>query len=144
MEAKAILRKAHVSPRKIRKVANLVRGLKISRALTSLRFERSPNARPVEQLLLSAVANWQAKHTDSKIPETELYIKEICVDAAPIVKRYRPVPHGRAHRIRKRASHVRLCISATAEAIAASTVDKETLKNTTTTEEKAMTSSEKK
>ena len=141
MEAHAILRKIPVSPRKVRKVANLVRGLRIGSALRLLKFEKSPNAQKVEQLLLSAVANWQSKHADSKISETELYVKEICVDVAPMIKRYRPAPHGRAHRIRKRSSHLRLRVSATKEAVEITRSD---TSNNSSTAEKAVSSSDKK
>lgn len=109
MEAYAILRNYPVSPRKVRRVANLIRGLPIARALASLRFQPSPNAAQVEKVLLSAVANWEAKHTDAKT--AELYVKEIRVDAGPVIKRYRPAPQGRAHRIRKRSGHVMLRVA---------------------------------
>ena len=119
MEARAILRNHPVSPRKVRRVANLIRGLSINRALTLLKFQKSPNAAQIEKVLLSAVANWQMKYADAKVPESELYVSEVRVDGAPMIKRYRPVPHGRAHRIRKRANHLKLYVRAPQEAIKA-------------------------
>ena len=117
MEARAVFKNYPVSPRKVRRVANLIRGLPINRALTVLKFQQSPNAQQVEKVLLSAVANWQLKYAESRISETDLYVREVRVDVAPMIKRYRPVPHGRAHRIRKRANHLTLYVSATQEAI---------------------------
>ena len=104
MESYAILRNYPVPPRKVRRVANLIRGLPIGRALASLRFQPSPNAARLEKVLLSAVANWEAKHAEAKT--TDLYVKEIRIDAGPIIKRFRPAPKGRATRIRKRSGHV--------------------------------------
>ena len=115
MKAYAILRKYPVSPRKVRFVANLVRGAQIDHALSILKFQPSPNARHIEKLLLSAVANWQVKYPEAKVSESSLSVQEVRVDAAPMLKRYRPAPHGRAQRIRKRSSHISLCVGVAAE-----------------------------
>ena len=98
------------SPRKMRLVADLVRGEKVEKALSILRFSPKEASRRLEKLLLSAVANWQAKNEDADIEEAELFVKEIRVDGGSMLKRLRPAPQGRAHRIRKRSNHVTLIV----------------------------------
>lgn len=110
MEAIAKLKNVPTSPRKMRLVADLVRGMRVSQALGVLKFEPNQGAARVEKLLLSAIANWQAKNPDVKIEEADLYIKTIFVDGGRILKRLRPAPQGRAHRIRKRSNHVTLIV----------------------------------
>lgn len=99
------------SPRKMRLVADLIRGKKVANALNILKFEPNHNAAKLEKLLLSAVANWQNKYEDARLEDADLYIKEIYVDGGRILKRLRPAPQGRAHRIRKRSNHVTLVIA---------------------------------
>ena len=111
MEAHAILRKCPVAPRKMRRFSSLIEGLTLSRALSVLRFQPSPYAMQIEKLLLSAVANWQAKYENEKIENSSLYVKSLRVDAGPIIKRFRPAPHGRATRIRKRSSQTLVLIA---------------------------------
>ena len=111
MEAVAKLRNVPTSPRKMRLVADLVRGEKVTKALNILKFEPNHNAARLEKLLLSAISNWQNKYEDVKLEEAELFIKEIHVDGGRILKRLRPAPQGRAHRIRKRSNHVTLVVS---------------------------------
>lgn len=111
MEAVAKLRNVPTSPRKMRLVADLIRGQKVSKALNVLKFEPNHNAARLEKLLLSAVANWQNKHEDVRLEEAELYVKEVFVDGGRILKRLRPAPQGRAHRIRKRSNHVTLVVA---------------------------------
>mmetsp|Transcript_8642 Transcript_8642/g.10155 ORF Transcript_8642/g.10155 Transcript_8642/m.10155 type:complete len:138 (+) Transcript_8642:2713-3126(+) len=106
----AKLNNCPTSPRKMRLVADLVRGEKVERALQVLRFSQKEASRRLEKLLLSAVANWQSKNEDASIEEAELYVKEIRVDGGSMLKRLRPAPQGRAHRIRKRSNHVTLVI----------------------------------
>lgn len=114
MEAQAYLRNVPVSARKMRMVADLVRGERVGHALALLRFQKSPNAQRLEKLLLSAVANWQAHHEKEKMEEADLCIKTIQVNSGRILKRFRPAPQGRAHRIRKRSHHVYVCVRALA------------------------------
>ena len=98
------------SPRKMRLVADLVRGEDVENALAILRFNTKEASRRLEKLLLSAIANWQAKNEDADIEEAELFVKEIRVDGGRMLKRLRPAPQGRAHRIRKRSNHVTLVL----------------------------------
>lgn len=102
----AILRNCPTSPRKMRLVADMVRGMEVNRALDVLKFSSKEASRKVEKLLLSAIANWQAKNEGVRLEESNLYVSEIFVDSGRILKRLRPAPQGRAHRIRKRSNHV--------------------------------------
>lgn len=102
----AKLNNCPTSPRKMRLVADLVRGQKVEKALNILRFSSKEASRKLEKLLLSAIANWQAKNSEANIEEAELIVKEIRVDGGMMLKRLRPAPQGRAHRIRKRSNHV--------------------------------------
>jgi large subunit ribosomal protein L22 len=108
----AKLNNCPTSPRKMRLVADLVRGEKVEKALNILRFSQKESSRRLEKLLLSAVANWQAKNEDADIEQAELFVKEIRVDGGAMLKRLRPAPQGRAHRIRKRSNHVTLVLGA--------------------------------
>ena len=101
----AKLNNCPTSPRKMRLVADLVRGQKVENALNI----KEASGR-LEKLLLSAIANWQAKNADANIEEAELYVKEIRVDGGMMLKRLRPAPQGRAHRIRKRSNHVTIVL----------------------------------
>ena len=112
MEAVAKLRNVPTSPRKMRLVADLIRGQKVNRALSILKFESKVGAGKLEKLLLSAVANWQSKNEGERIEDADLYIKTIFVDGGRMLKRLRPAPQGRGHRIRKRSNHVTLVIDA--------------------------------
>ncbi len=115
MEAIAKLNNVPTSPRKMRLVADMIRGESVNKALNILKFEPKVGAARIEKLLLSAVANWQAKNEDVRLEETDLFVKEITVDSARILKRLRPAPQGRAHRIRKRSNHVTLVVDNRAE-----------------------------
>ena len=106
----AKLNNCPTSPRKMRLVADLVRGEKVERALQILRFSQKEASRRLEKLLLSAIANWQAKNEDASIEDAELFVKEIRVDGGSMLKRLRPAPQGRAHRIRKRSNHVTIVV----------------------------------
>ncbi|UZO79198.1 50S ribosomal protein L22 [Aquimarina sp. ERC-38] len=108
----AKLNNCPTSPRKMRLVADLVRGEGIERALHILRFNPKEASRRLEKLLLSAVANWQAKNEDADIENADLFVKEIRVDGGSMLKRLRPAPQGRAHRIRKRSNHVTVVLDA--------------------------------
>lgn len=106
----AKLNNCPTSPRKMRLVADLVRGAEVEKALAILRFSPKEASRKMEKLLLSAIANWQAKNEDANIEEAALFVKEIKVDSGRMLKRLRPAPQGRAHRIRKRSNHVTLVL----------------------------------
>ncbi|MBS4072504.1 50S ribosomal protein L22 [Algoriphagus aquatilis] len=112
MEAIARLRNVPTSPRKMRLVADLVRGKRVGLALSILKFTPNHGAIKLEKLLLSAVANWQAKNPDAKLEDADLFVKTIMVDEGRSLKRLRPAPQGRGHRIRKRSNHVTLVIDA--------------------------------
>ncbi len=106
----AKLNNCPTSPRKMRLVADLVRGEKVERALQVLKFSSKDASRRLEKLLLSAIANWQAKNEDASLEDAELFVKEIRVDGGSMLKRLRPAPQGRAHRIRKRSNHVTIVL----------------------------------
>lgn len=108
----AKLNNCPTSPRKMRLVADLVRGEKIEKALAILKFSHKEASGRLEKLLLSAIANWQAKNEDANIEEADLFVKEIRVDGGSMLKRLRPAPQGRAHRIRKRSNHVTIVLGA--------------------------------
>ncbi|GLB48836.1 50S ribosomal protein L22 [Neptunitalea lumnitzerae] len=102
----AKLNNCPTSPRKMRIVADLVRGQKVEKALAILKFNSKDASRSLEKLVLSAIANWQAKNEEASLEDADLFIKEIRVDGGTMLKRLRPAPQGRAHRIRKRSNHV--------------------------------------
>jgi large subunit ribosomal protein L22 len=102
----AIMRDCPTSPRKMRLVADMVRGTEVKRALDLLKFSSKEASRKVEKLVLSAIANWQNKNEGKRLEDANLVIKEIFVDQGKTLKRIQPAPQGRAHRIRKRSNHV--------------------------------------
>ena len=106
----AKLNNVPTSPRKMRKVADVIRGENVLQALNMLKFMPQDAARRLEKLVLSGIANWQAKNEDASADEENLIIKEISVDSARVLKRLRPAPQGRAHRIRKRSNHVTIIL----------------------------------
>ena len=108
----AKLNNCPTSPRKMRLVADQVRGENINSALSILKFSPKEASRRLEKLLLSAITNWQLKNEESDIENADLFIKEIKVDSASMLKRLRTDPQGRAHRIRKRSNHVTLVLGA--------------------------------
>ena len=108
----AKLNNCPTSPRKMRLVADLIRGEKVDKALNILRFSQKEAAGRLEKLLLSAIANWQAKNEAADDESADLFVKEIRVDSASMLKRLRTAPQGRAHRIRKRSNHVTLVLGA--------------------------------
>ena len=104
----AVLRNVPTSPRKMRLVTDLIRGQEVNKALDILKFSKQEASRRVEKLLLSAIANWQAKNEGVRLEESNLYVKEVQVDGGRILRRIQPAPQGRAYRIRKRSNHVTL------------------------------------
>ncbi|WP_158858337.1 50S ribosomal protein L22 [Lunatibacter salilacus] len=123
MEAIARLNDVPTSPRKMRLVADLIRGKKVGHALSLLKFSPNHGAIKLEKLVLSAVANWQAKNPDEKLEDADLYVKTIMVDGGRMLKRLRPAPQGRAHRIRKRSNHVTLVIDSVSDLVTADVVE---------------------
>tara|TARA_A200000113_G_scaffold213113_1_gene215235 strand:+ start:1567 stop:1971 length:405 start_codon:yes stop_codon:yes gene_type:complete len=111
----AKLRNCPISPRKMRLVADLLRGKEVGHALNILKFNPKHSAKYLEKLLLSAVSNWQFKNEDKSIENTNIFVNEIKVDGGRILKRLRPAPQGRAHRIRKRSNHVTVVLEANNE-----------------------------
>ncbi len=105
----ARLRNVPSSPRKMRLVVDMIRGVEAFKALGILKFSNKEASRKVEKLLRSAIANWEQKN-DRKAESGELYVKTIFVDAAPMLKRMRPAPQGRGYHIRKRSNHVTLFV----------------------------------
>ncbi len=110
MEAVARLKNVPTSPRKMRMVADLIRGQKVNKALSLLKYEPKEGASKLEKLLLSAISNWQNKNEETRLEDADLFIKSVTVDGGRILKRFRPAPQGRAHRIRKRSNHVTIII----------------------------------
>ena len=101
----ATLRNVPSSPRKMRYVADLIRGMEANRALGTLRFSKKAASVDLEKLLRSAINNWEQKN-DRKAEDGELYVTTIFVDEGATLKRMRPAPQGRGYRIRKRSNHV--------------------------------------
>ena len=108
----AKLNNCPTSPRKMRIVADLVRGQKVELALNILKFNSKEASRKLEKLLLSAINNWQQKNSEESLEDAGLFVKEIRVDGGMMLKRLRPAPQGRAHRIRKRSNHVTIVLGA--------------------------------
>ncbi|HVG12386.1 MAG TPA: 50S ribosomal protein L22 [Flavisolibacter sp.] len=111
MEAVARLRNYPTSPRKMRLIADLIRGMKVDRALGVLEFNPKHSSEPVRKLLLSAISNWKQKNEGGN--EADLYVTTIMVDGARTLKRMRPAPQGRGYKIRKRSNHVTLMVDNT-------------------------------
>lgn len=109
-KAQALLRNVPTSPRKMRLVTDLIRGQEVNKALDILKFSKQEASRRLEKLLLSAIANWQAKNEGVRLEESNLYVKEVQVDGGRILRRIQPAPQGRAYRIRKRSNHVTLVL----------------------------------
>ncbi|MBD2702591.1 50S ribosomal protein L22 [Spirosoma sp. BT702] len=117
MEAVARLRDVPTSPRKMRLIADLIRGQRVSRALGLLKYQPQAGADILQKVLLSAVANWQQKNEDERIEDADLYVKTIFVDGGPMLKRLRPAPQGRGHRIRKRSNHITIVVDSAAQPV---------------------------
>jgi len=113
----AVLRNCPTSPRKMRLVTDMIQGVEVNKALDMLRFSKKEASTRVEKLLLSAIANWQAKNEDARIEESNLVVKEAKVDQSRTLKRIQPAPQGRAHRIRKRSNHVTIVIDSANEVV---------------------------
>ena len=105
----AKLRNVPTSPRKMRLVVDMIRGMEVFRALGVLKFSNKEAAARVEKLLRSAISNWEQKN-ERKAESGELYVSAVSVDGATMLKRMRPAPQGRGYRIRKRSNHVTLFV----------------------------------
>jgi large subunit ribosomal protein L22 len=113
MEAVSKYKNCPVPPRKMRLLANLVRGLPVEDALNNLRFHRKKKySRFLEKTILSGIANWQEKNQNMNIEESQLFVKNIWIDEGRKLKRIQPAAMGRAHRIIKRSNHISLVIDA--------------------------------
>lgn len=133
MKSTAIARLANcpTSPRKMRTVANLIRGKEVMQAMNILRYNAKAPAARLEKLLQSAIANWEAK-TGDKIDEGKVFVKTVTVDGARMLKRLRPAPQGRGYRVRKRSNHVTMVL----DTIGAAEVETTEAEATETTTEK--------
>ncbi|MFN4082569.1 MAG: 50S ribosomal protein L22 [Bacteroidia bacterium] len=111
MEAVAKLNNCPTSPRKMRLLADLIRGKKVEEAFNILRFNaKKENSHRLEKLLRSAIANWQQKNEGINVEDNMLFVKTIFVDGGAMLKRISPAPQGRAYRVRKRSNHVTLVV----------------------------------
>ncbi len=111
----AVLRNCPTSPRKMRLVTDMIKGVEVNKALDMLKFSSKEASRKVEKLLLSAIANWQAKNEGARIEESNLLVKMAKVDVSRTLKRIQPAPQGRAHRIKKRSNHVTIAVASVDE-----------------------------
>ena len=109
-KAIAVLRDCPTSPRKMRLVADMIRGVEVNKALGLLRYSRKEASIKLETLLRSAIANWEAKNKEARLEDTPICVKEIFVDGGRMLKRIQPAPQGRAHRIRKHSNHVTIVV----------------------------------
>ena len=110
-KAFAILRKCPTSPRKMRLIADNIRGMDVNKALNVLKNNPKDVALRMKKLLLSCMANWQSKNEGKRVEDVNLFITELYVDSGRMLKRIQPAPQGRAHRIRKRSNHVTMVIN---------------------------------
>lgn len=113
MQAVAKLKNLPVAPRKVRLVADLIRGMGATKTLAILKHVPKKCAIHLEKLLVAAVANWEQKNEQIPLEKANLYVKAIWIDGAGMLKRLRPAPQGRAHKIRKRSSHITLVVGDT-------------------------------
>ena len=113
----AKLNNCPTSPRKMRLIADLIRGMGVEKALAELKLNPKEASNRMEKLLLSALANWEAKNDGKRMDQESLYIAEVKVDGGRMLKRIQPAPQGRAHRIRKRSNHVTLVVDSRKEII---------------------------
>ena len=117
-KAIAVLRDCPTSPRKMRLVADIIRGVEINKALGILRYSKKEASIRLEKLLKSAIANWEAKNEGQKAGDTKLVVKTIQVDESTSLKRMLPAPQGRAYRMRKRSNHVTIIVDKAPQEVA--------------------------
>ena len=106
----AKLNNCPTSPRKMRLIADLIRGMDAEKAISQLKLNPKEASGRMEKLLLSALANWEVKNEGKRMDESNLYVSEVKVDSGRMLKRVQPAPQGRAHRIRKRSNHVTIVV----------------------------------
>tara|TARA_B100001029_G_C14914783_1_gene368548 strand:- start:3 stop:407 length:405 start_codon:yes stop_codon:yes gene_type:complete len=106
----AKLNNCPTSPRKMRLIADLIRGMDADKALSQLKLNPKEASARMEKLLLSALSNWEVKNEGKRMDEAKLYVSEVKVDSGRMLKRIQPAPQGRAHRIRKRSNHVTIVV----------------------------------
>lgn len=111
----AKLNNCPTSPRKMRLVADIIRGEDVDKALNILKFNPKEASMRLEKLLLSALANWEVKNEGARMEDNQLFVKQVTVDSGRMLKRVQPAPQGRAHRIRKRSNHVTLVLGSRTE-----------------------------
>ncbi|MBT4774273.1 MAG: 50S ribosomal protein L22 [Crocinitomicaceae bacterium] len=109
-ESIAKLNNCPTSPRKMRLVADIIRGVEVNKALHILKYNPKEASKRLEKLLLSAINNWEQKNEDQSLDSANLIVRDVYVDSARMLKRIQPAPQGRAHRIRKRSNHVTLIV----------------------------------
>jgi len=109
-KTQAVLHNCPTSPRKMRLVVDMIRGVEVNRALDILKYSTKETSKRIEKLLLSAVSNWQRKNEDVRIEKSNLFVKEVFVDVSRTLRRLRPAPQGRGYRIRKRSNHVTIIL----------------------------------
>jgi len=117
MEAVAKLRNYPTGPRKMRLLADVIRGMQVEKALGILEHHPQHSATPLAKLLRSAISNWQQANTDANAADANLIVKTVFVDGGRTLKRMRPAPQGRGHRIRKRSNHITLVVAPKAAAV---------------------------
>lgn len=117
MEAVAKLNNYPTSPRKMRLLADLIRGMEVEKALGILQFNPKHPAVPMYKLLKSAINNWEQKNGDEKVEDAGLVVKTIMVDCGRVIKRMRPAPQGRGYRVRKRSNHVTIIVDSIHDSI---------------------------
>jgi len=144
MEAVAKLNNYPTSPRKMRLLADLIRGLEVEKALGILQFNPKHPAVPMYKLLKSAINNWEQKNADEKVEDAGLIVKTIMVDCGRVIKRMRPAPQGRGYRIRKRSNHVTLIVDSRFEKNDGNTTTKTKKVEASPVEEKVVTEKAKK
>ncbi|GAA4320707.1 50S ribosomal protein L22 [Compostibacter hankyongensis] len=110
MEAVAKLRNNPTSTRKMRLLADLIRGMEVEKALNVLKYHPKHPSGPLEKLLLSAVSNWKQKNEEARVEDAGLFVKTVFVDGGSTLKRMRPAPQGRGYRVRKRSNHVTIVV----------------------------------
>lgn len=110
MEAVAKLNNYPTSPRKMRLLVDLIRGMEVEKALAILQYSTKHPSVPLYKLLKSAINNWEQKNADVKVEDAKLFVKIAMVDGGRVIKRMRPAPQGRGYRVRKRSNHVTLIV----------------------------------
>jgi len=110
MEAVAKLNNYPTGPRKMRLLADVIRGMQVEKALAILEHHPQHNAVPLAKLLKSAVNNWEQKNEGTSAADANLVVKTIFVNGARVLKRMRPAPQGRGYRVRKRSNHVTIAV----------------------------------